>query len=146
MWRIRREKGYISIRNDDIYAVIDPTRVPEDVLDIDFVILTSRPRNPKVIDEILKKSKATLVGTPKSVRRYSLSHYTDEVDKVKGLAPGLWVAPLEGKVAVGVDSERGYAVIVSERSQKLSANELGMKIYGEKGRVLVKDEIEEEEI
>jgi len=146
MWKIRRERGYISVRSEDVYAVIDPTKIPEDVLDIDFVILTSKPRNPKVIDEILRRSKATLVGTPKNVRRYSLAHYTDEVDKLKGLAPGLWVAPLEGKVAVGVDSERGYAVIVSDRSQRPGANELGMKIYGEKGKILVKDEINEEEI
>ena len=146
MWKVYRRRGYVGIRSDDVYAVVDPSEVPEDVIDVDFVILTEKPKSTKVIEDILRSSKATLVGTSKNVKKYSVKYYVDEVSKVKGLAPGLWVGLLGGSVVIGVDSEEGYALIVSQPSQTKEAEELGLQIYGEKGKILIKKDIEEEEI
>jgi len=66
MWRVAAKRGYLSIRGEDVYAVVDPSELPEDLIDIDFVILTEKPKNKRVLNEILKSSKATLVGSPRT--------------------------------------------------------------------------------
>jgi len=145
---VKNERGYISIRSEETYAVVDPTEVPEESIDIDFLILTEKPKRPKVVEEILRRSKATLVGAPKVVKKYSIKHYTDEVEdkKIKGLAPGLWVTRLGSSLVVGVGGEEEYLLLVSDESQHGEAKELGKMIYGNEGKVVTKEKLREEEV
>ena len=146
MWRVSSEKGYLSIKGDEVYVVVDPTSVPEDVIDLDFVILTKRPKNKKVVEEILESSKATLVGSPKSVKPYSSEHYVDEVKRVRGLATGLWVANVKGGIVIGIGDSEDYIIIISSKSQRGEAERLGEEIYGRRGRVVEASNIEYEEV
>ena len=146
MWRVSSEKGYLRIKGDEVYAVVDPTSVPEDAIDLDFVILTKRPKNKRVVEEILESSKAALVGSPKSVRPYSSEHYVDEVKGVRGLATGLWVANVKGGIVIGVGDSDDYIIIISNEGQREEAERLGEEIYGRRGRVVKAANIEYEEV
>ncbi len=146
MWKVRREGGHIVVRGDGIYAIIDPDHLPEDYEDLDFVILTKKPKKQRLVDEILQKSKATLVGTPAVVKKFSKRHYVEEVNKVRGLAPGLWVAPVKGDVVVTVEGLEEHLMLIGNETSREEAERLGLEIYGVKGRIVLRSKLDEEEV
>jgi len=78
------------------------------------------------------------------VKHYASDHYVEEVKGVKGLAPGLWVANVKGKVVIGIDEAEEYMILISEEFQREEAEDLGKKIYGTSGRVVTLGEVVEE--
>ncbi|ALU12495.1 hypothetical protein EYM_04485 [Ignicoccus islandicus DSM 13165] len=137
-WDVIKTNKGIVIRGDDVTILIDPQGIPEDAIDIDFVILTSRDNyNEKVVEEVLSQSGAALI-TPFNVRRNIMKkYYVDIVDQIKGLTDDVWVYARNRELALFLYDEGGPLVVTNSIPND-EIDELSNAVYGLKTSKIIR--------
>ena len=130
-WEIERSRNGIRIRGK-MDIIVDPKAVPEDALDVEFVVLTSRSAmNEKVIEELLETSKAPLLAPFAVRRRLAKKYQVDVVEGIKGVSEDVWVLAKDGHMAVFLYTEEGPLVVAGEMPEEL-INQASDFVYGTK--------------
>ena len=118
-WEIEETKDGIRVRGK-MDILVDPKRVPKDVVEVEFVVLTSRySMDEKVLEDVLEESKAPLL-TPFNVRRKLMKKYqVDVIEGIKGVGEDVWVMAKDDQMALFLYTEEGPLVIADAMPEEL---------------------------
>ncbi len=129
-WNVLKTRNGIIVKGDDLTILVDPQGVPKEVLDVDFVVLTSRENyDERAVEDVLSESGAVLV-TPFGVRRrIAKKYYVDVVDSFKGLVDDVWVYAKDNELALFLYQDEGPIVVTHSLTQE-EIDELSNEVYG----------------